>query len=162
MGKMPGGIRAFVLSLLLASSAQASAVSSAEQFHPAGFSSLRSIAGWLKREGADGWLAADVADAVGIPRLATEELLEARQRGFRDDEALRVVQLSADERRDFLLFMVQQPDGRVYFYLAGLREGLKGAYVSVRGAVSALDRVEAEPAFQRELQFWKGRVAAVR
>jgi len=87
-------------------------------------SGLRSIAGWLQRDGREGWLAADVADAVGIPRLATEDLLEARQRGFRDDEALRVAQVSADERRDFLLFMVQRPDGKVFFYVASLREGL--------------------------------------
>ena len=143
---------------LLASSYPSKALS-AEAFEAAG---LRSIAGWLKREGAEGWLAADVADVVGIPRLATEELLEARQRGFRDDEALRVVQVSADEQRDFLLFMVQRPDGRVFFYLAGLREGLKSAFVSSGGSVSALDRVEAEAAFRRELRFWEGRVAAVR
>ena len=120
---------------------------------------LRSIAGWLQRDGREGWLAADVADAVGIPRLATEDLLEARQRGFRDDEALRVAQVSADERRDFLLFMVQRPDGKVFFYVASLREGLKGAFVSSKGVVAPLDRIEAETAFQRELRFWEGRVA---
>ena len=98
-------------------------------------SSLTSIAGWLKRDGREGWLGADVADAVGIPRLATEDLLEARQRGFRDDEALRVVQVSADERRDFLLFMVQRFDGQVFFYLASLREGLKERLRLVRAAV---------------------------
>ena len=157
-----GGARALILGLLLACSSQAFPLAAPGEIHSSEYASLRSIAGWLQREGRDGWLGADVADAVGIPRLATEELLEARQRGFRDDEALRVVQLSADERRDFLLFMVQRPDGRIFFYLAGQREGLKGAWVSVAGSVSALDRVEAEAAFQRELRFWRGRVAAVR
>jgi hypothetical protein len=160
-----GSARALVSGLLLAFSLQPFASTypsralTAEAFEASG---LRTIAGWLQREGAEGWLAADVADAVGIPRLATEDLLEARQRGFRDDEALRVVQVSADERRDFLLFMVQRPDGRVFFYLAGVRDGLKSAFVSTGGTVSALDRVEAEVAFRRELRFWEGRVAAVR
>ena len=121
--------------------------------------SLSHISGWLKRDGREGWLAADVADAVGIPRLATEELLEARQRGFRDDEALHIVQVSADERRDFLLFMVQRTDGNVYFYVAGVRDGLKGAFVSSSGGVSRLESIEAQALFQRELRFWEGRVA---
>jgi hypothetical protein len=121
--------------------------------------SLGHIVGWLKRDGREGWLAADVADAVGIPRLATEELLEARQRGFRDDEALHIAQVSADERRDFLLFMVQKTDGNVFFYVASVREGLKGAYVATNGTVTQLGRMEAETAFQRELRFWVGRVA---
>jgi hypothetical protein len=120
---------------------------------------LGKIASWLERDGREGWLSGDVADAVGIPRLATEELLEARQRGVRSDEALRIVQRSADERRDFLLFMVQNADGRVFFYVAGVREGLKGAYVSVNGVVTALDQLEAEVSFRSELLFWEGRVA---
>ena len=45
---------------------------------------LRSIAGWLKAQGADGFLAAEVADAIGIPRDTGVELLAARQRGFRE------------------------------------------------------------------------------
>jgi hypothetical protein len=154
-----GGARAVFLSLLLLFSSHALPVSSPGKAPSADASTLSSIAGWLMRDGREGWLGADVADAVGIPRLATEDLLEARQRGFRDDEALRVVQLSADERRDFMLFMVQRPDGRVFFYLASLREGLKGAFVSAQGVVAPLDRVEAERAFQRELRFWEGRVA---
>jgi hypothetical protein len=120
---------------------------------------LGSIAGWLRRDGREGWLGADVADALGIPRLATEDLLEALQRGVRNDEALHIAQVSADERRDFLLFTVQHADGRVFFYLASVREGLKGAYVSSRGAVAPLDRIEAGISFQRELRFWEGRVA---
>jgi hypothetical protein len=50
----------------------------------------------------------------------------------------------------------------VLFYLASLREGLKGAYVAQGGSVRQLDRIEAEAAFRRELLLWKGRVAAVR
>src|SRR5262249_1634498 len=113
----------------------------------------------LERDGREGWLGADVADAVGIPRLATEELLEARQRGVRSEEALHVVQRSADERRDFLLFMVQNADGRIFFYVASVHGGLKGAYASGDGAVTALDQLEAEVSFRRELLFWEGRVA---
>jgi hypothetical protein len=158
-----GGTRAVFLCLLvclLPAPALAAPSPSRLQDAPAFDSStLSRIAGWLKRDGREGWLGADVADAVGIPRLATEDLLEARQRGFRDDEALRIVQVSADERRDFLLFMVQRTDGRVFFYVASLREGLKGAYVSSSGTVTPLDRIEAEAAFQRELRFWEGRVA---
>jgi hypothetical protein len=157
-----GGIRAVFLSLLVVFSLQAFSASSPGRFQNApAFEnlSLSSIAGWLKRDGREGWLGADVADAVGIPRLATEELLEARQRGVRDGEALRVVQLSADERRDFLLFMVQRTDGQVYFYLASVREGLKGAFVSSSGRVSRLESLEAQARFESELRFWEGRVA---
>ena len=158
-----GGIRAVFLSLLVVFSSSTSlwgAAASSPRNAPAFEAfSLKSIAGWLKRDGREGWLGADVADAVGIPRLATEDLLEARQRGFRTDEALRVVQLSADERRDFLLFMVQRTDGQVYFYLASVREGLKGAFVSSSGAVSRLETAEAQALFQRELRFWESRVA---
>src|SRR4051812_3897916 len=75
--------------------------------------SLRSIAGWLKQSGREGYLAAEVADAVGIPRNASEDLLAARQRGFRNGEVLRIAQISADTKRDFVLFTVQQPNGEV-------------------------------------------------
>ena len=157
-----GGIRAVFLSLLLAVSTQVFSASSPGRLQSApAFEhlSLSSIAGWLQRDGREGWLGADVADAVGIPRLATEDLLEARQRGFRDGEALRVVQRSADERRDFLLFMVQRTDGEVYFYLASVREGLQGAFVSSSGTVSRLASLEAQAQFERELRFWESRVA---
>ena len=156
-----GAARAVIAGLVLFSSQvfSASAPSQAQGVRAVEASGLHSIAGWLQRDGREGWLAADVADAVGIPRLATEDLLEARQRGFRDDEALRIAQVSADERRDFMLFMVQHFDGRVFFYVATLREGLKGAFVSSKGVVTPLDRLEAEAAFQRELRFWEARVA---
>src|SRR5262245_11094605 len=157
-----GGARAVFLCFILLSCGHAWSAAPASSFHSrpvleAG--TLGTIAGWLRREGRDGWLGADVADAVGIPRLATEDLLEARQRGYRDDEALRVAQISADERRDFLLFMVQQEDGRVFFYLASVREGLKSALVSTSGVVTRLGETEAQEAFRRELRFWEARVA---
>jgi hypothetical protein len=155
-----GRVRAFLLCLccLFSGCAFASTASATHDAFAAD-TTLGKIASWLDRDGREGWLSGDVADAVGIPRLATEELLEARQLGVRSDEALRIVQRSADERRDFLLFMVQNADGRVFFYVAGLHEGLKGAYVSVNGVVTALDQLEAEVSFRRELVFWEGRVA---
>src|SRR5687768_13947500 len=57
--------------------------------------SLRTITEWLKHSGRDGYLSADVADTAGIPRTVTEDLLEARQRGFRSGEVLRIAQASA-------------------------------------------------------------------
>ena len=50
-----------------------------QQITSAEFVSLRSIAGWLRQSGRDGFIGADVADVMGIPRLQTEDLLEARQ-----------------------------------------------------------------------------------
>jgi hypothetical protein len=126
------------------------------------FLSLRSIAGWLRQSGRDGFVGADVADAMGIPRLQTEELLEARQRGFRNDDVLRIAQISADEKRDFMLFMVQRPDDQVYFYFSTLREGLKKAFVSIpsRNLVLPLDRFEAESYFRQEVRYWGERIEA--
>lgn len=154
-----GGARAVFLCLLLAFSGQAVPVPFHGHASAVETTTLGSIARWLQRDGREGWLGADVADAVGIPRLATEDQLEARQRGFRDDEALRVAQVLADERRDLVLFMVQRFDGQVFFYLASEREGLKGAIVASNGLVAPLDRTEAEASFQRELRFWGARVA---
>jgi len=105
--------------------------------------SLRSIAGWLRESGRDGFVGADVADAMGIPRQVTEEVLEARQRGFRNEDVLRIAQISADDKRDFMLFMVQRPDDQVYFYFSTVRDGLKKAFVSIpsRNLVMPLDRL---------------------
>jgi hypothetical protein len=124
--------------------------------------SLRSIGGWLKRHGADGYVGADVADALGIPRDEGQDLLDAKQRGFRTGDVLRIAQISADRRHDFLLFMVQQPDGQVFFYLATVREGLKKAFVSIpsRELVLPLEPAEAEANFHRELLYWEDRIAA--
>src|SRR3954470_12483262 len=85
---------------------------------------LRAIAAWLQESGRDGYLAGDVADAAGIPRHAAEDALEAKQRGFKSGGVLRIAQISADARRDFLLFMVQQPEGEVFFYLSSVKGGL--------------------------------------
>jgi hypothetical protein len=123
--------------------------------------SLRSIGGWLKRHGADGYVGADVADALGIPRDEGQDLLDAKQRGFKTGDVLRIAQISADARRDFLLFMVQQADGQVFFYLATVREGLKKAFVSIpsRELVLPLEPAEAEANFRRELLYWEARIA---
>jgi len=121
---------------------------------------LRSIAGWLRLHGKEGYVGADVADAMGIPRQASEDMLEARQRGFRSENILRIAQISADDRRDFILFMVQSPDDQVYFYFSTVREGLKKAFVSIpsRNLVMPLDRLDAELRFRQELRYWEERI----
>ena len=122
--------------------------------------SLREIAGWLKESGRDGYIGADVADAMGIPRMLGEELLAARQRGFKSDDELRIAQVSADAELDFILFMVQRPDDQVYFYLSTPHGGLQKAFVSIpsRSLVMPLDRMDAELRFQREVRYWGDRI----
>ena len=122
---------------------------------------LRSIAGWLKKSGTEGYLAAEVADTVGIPRKPGEELLEARQRGFRTDGVLRIAQISTSESRDFMIFMVQRPDGEIHLHFATLREGLRASYISIpeKHLVVPLERAEAEKRFQSELAYWEMRMA---
>ena len=117
---------------------------------------LRSIAGWLKAQGAEGFLGADVADAIGIPRDADVELIAARQRGFRDEAVLRIAQIIDG---DYLLFMVQGPT-EVYFYLSTVRGGLRKALVSIPGqeAVAPLEPNEAESNFRREVLYWEDKV----
>jgi hypothetical protein len=125
--------------------------------------SLKSIAAWLKESGKEGYLAAEVADAAGIPRSQAEQALEVSQRGFRSGDVLRIAQLSTDENRDFLLFMVQRPEGEVFFYLSTVRDGLRKAFVSVpgNGAVLALEREEAQASFQQEISYWQARIAGI-
>ena len=115
------------------------------------------VAGWLKAKGAEGYLAAEVADAVGIPREAGAELLLARQRGFRDAEVLRIAQVVDGE---YLLFMVQS-GGEVYFYLSTVRGGLRKALVSLpdRESVTPLGSAEAESNFRREVLYWEQKVS---
>ena len=122
--------------------------------------SLREIAGWLRDHGRDGYIGADVADAMELPRMLGEELLAARQRGFKSDDELRIAQVPADERQDFILFMVQRPDDQVYFYL-WTPGGLQKAFVSIpsKNMVVPLERLEAEPRFRREVLYWKDRSA---
>jgi hypothetical protein len=152
-----------VCGLWLAGGAHAAAVAPAhtlDQATSAETGNLRSIAGWLKQHGKEGFVGADVADTMGIPRLESEDLLEARQRGFRSEDALRIAQISADGRRDFILFMVQRPDDQVYFYFSTVREGLKKAFVSIpsRNLVMPLDRMEAELRFRHEVRYWGERI----
>jgi hypothetical protein len=123
--------------------------------------SLKSIVAWLKASGREGYLAADVADAAGIAREAAEPALDAVQRGFRSGGVLRIAQIPADPRRDFLLFVVQRPGGEVYFYLSSVGEGLKKAFVflPLKNSVSVLDAGEAQANFREEIRYWEARVA---
>jgi hypothetical protein len=116
---------------------------------------LRSIAGWLKAHGSDGFLAADVADAIGVPHESGAELIAARQRGYRDAEVLRIAQLVDGE---YLVFMVQAP-GEVYFYLSTVRGGLRKAVVASRATVTPLEAAEAETNFGQEVLYWEQKVA---
>jgi len=122
---------------------------------------LRSVAGWLREHGSSGFLGADVADAMGIRRDAAGESLPARQRGFRNDDVLRIAQIPADEGHDFVLFMVQQPDDQVFFYFSTVREGLKKAFVSIpsKNLVAPLEPYEAERNFRAELLYWEDKAA---
>jgi hypothetical protein len=123
---------------------------------------LRTIAGWLREHGREGYIGADVADAMGIPRLQGEDLLAARQRGFKNEDVLRIAQISADEARDFILFMVQQPDDQVYFYLCTALGGLQKAFVSIpsKNLVLPLEPLEAELRFRQEVLYWRNRSEA--
>ena len=99
----------------------------------------------------------DVADAMGIPRAAGAELVDALQRGFREDEVLRIAQFIDGE---YVLFMVQRP-GEVQLYLSTVRGGLRKALVSIpaREAVAPLEATEAESNFRREVLYWEDKVA---
>ena len=123
------------------------------------FDSLYGIAAWLRHYGRDGYIGADVADAMGIERPQGEALLAARQRGFRTEDVLRIVQIPADSDSDFILFMVQRPDDRVYFYLSTPLGGLQKAFLSIpsRNLVVPLERGEAELRFREEILYWKDR-----
>ena len=116
---------------------------------------LRTVAGWLQAKGTPGYVGADVADAIGIPR--DDERVEAMQRGFRSESVLRMAQVI---RGETLLFMVQA-EGEVYFYLSSVRGGLRRALVSVpsRESVTPLDEAEAQANFRRELLYWEGKAA---
>ena len=126
------------------------------------FDSLHGIAAWLRYYGREGYIGADVADAMGIARPEGEALLAAWQRGFRTEGVLRIAQVSADNERDFILFTVQRPDDRVYFYLSTPLGGLQKAFVSIpsRNVVVPLERGEAELRFREEVLYWKDRSEA--
>jgi hypothetical protein len=143
------------LSALLACVCICAAATSVAPVPPLESVGLRSIAGWLKAHGTEGFLAADVADAIGIPRESGAELIAARQRGFRDADVLRIAQLVDGE---YLLFVVQAP-GEVYFYLSTVRGGLRKALVASRATVTPLEAAEAESNFGREVLYWEQKVA---
>jgi hypothetical protein len=122
------------------------------------FDSLYGIAAWLRQYGREGYIGADVAEAMGIERPHGEALLAAMQRGFRNqDEVLRIAQVL--DNRDFILFMVQRPDDHVYFYLSTPLGGLQKAFLSIpsKNLVLPLERAEAELRFQEEVLYWKDR-----
>jgi hypothetical protein len=121
----------------------------------AAFDSLYGIATWLRSHGREGYIGADVADAMGIARPEGMALLAAFQRGFRTDEVLRIAQLF----EDYILFMVERPDDQVYFYLSTPLGGLQKALLSIpsKNVVLPLERAEAELRFREEVLYWKDR-----
>jgi hypothetical protein len=160
-------VRGFVLLVLACACAVATAAAprpmhEAQAVSDAG--ELHTIATWLRLQGRDGYIGADVADAMGLAR-PQGELLAARQRGFRSGEVLRIAQIpdnrDADDSQDFLLFMVQQPDDHVYFYLSTLLGGLQKALVSnpSRNLVRALEPAEAKARWRAEVLYWNDRSA---
>ncbi len=122
------------------------------------FDSLYGIAAWLRQYGREGYIGADVAEAMGIERPRGEAVLAAMQRGFRNqDEVLRSAQVL--DNRVFILFMVQRPDDHVYFYLSTPLGGLQKAFLSIpsRNLVVPIERAEAELRFREEVLYWKDR-----
>ena len=119
------------------------------------FDNLRAISSWLRQHGREGYIGADVADAMGIAVPDGESALPAWQRGFKNDEVLRVAQ----SFEDLILFMVQHPDDRVYFYLSSPLGGLQKAFVSIpsKSLVVPLERSEAELRFREEVLYWRDR-----
>src|SRR5919204_966853 len=154
---MRGAISALLACVCLACVCISAAASTGAPVAPLESVGLRSIAGWLKVHGTDGFLGADVADAIGIPHESGADLIAARQRGFRDAEVLRIAQLVDGE---YLLFVVQAP-GEVYFYLSTVRGGLRKALVSLpdRESVTPLEASEAESNFRRELLYWEDKAS---
>jgi len=122
----------------------------------AAWSSLQSIAAWLEKSGVDGAMGAEVADALSIPRLESEQTVGARQMAFQSGETLYLAQVLADERRQFLLFMVKRPD-RITFYLSTVADGFKKAIVSIpeRQLVIPLHGKEAEEGFRNVVAYWE-------
>jgi len=160
-------MRAVLLAVLAVVSLAATAVTPQRGLAPQSapvfaFDSLHGIAAWLRQHGREGYIGADVADAIGIPRQHDEALVAAWQRGFKTDDVLRIAQISTDEQRDFILFMVQQPDDQVYFYLSTPLGGLQKAFLSIpsKNLVLPLERAEAELRWLREVLYWKDRSEA--
>jgi hypothetical protein len=118
---------------------------------------LRSIAGWLKMHGTEGYLGAEVAHALGVAPAGGGQL-DARQRGFRNGGVLRIAQLLPDGS---VLFMMQDAGGELTFYHSTLRDGLRRALLSVpgRGLVQPLGGREAESRFRAEVLYWEDKAA---
>ena len=93
-------MRGAALAVLVMLCVSANAASGDAREAPLELVGLRSIAGWLKARGTEGFLGASVAQALGLGG----EPLAARQRGFRNASVLRVAQLLPDQS---VLFMVQ-------------------------------------------------------
>jgi hypothetical protein len=152
-------VRGAVLAVLVFACASALAAAPAAEPEEAKLElvGLRSIAGWLKAQGADGYVGADVARALGIANPDGGSL-DARQRGFRNAAVLRIAQLLPDES---VLFMVQDGAGEVYFYHSTLRRGLRRALVSLPGRklVLPLESAEAESKFRAEVLYWEDKAA---
>jgi hypothetical protein len=164
---MRRGIIVAMLGLLCAVAQAATPQRGLPQHEPLfAFDSLHAIAVWLRQHGREGYVGADVADAMGIPRPQGETLVAAWQRGFKNDDVLRIAQVldnrAADSERDFILFMVQRPDDQVYFYLSTPLGGLQKAFVSIpsKNLVLPLERAEAELRFREEVLYWKDRSEA--
>ena len=139
----------FAVLVLVWSSVLAATPGAAAQEASVELVGLRSIAGWLKANGTEGYVGADVAQALGIEG-AGGGALDARQRGFRNAQALRIAQLLPDSS---VLFMVQDARGDVYFYHSTLHQGLRRALVSMpaRKLVLPLEPAEAESNFRAEV-----------
>jgi len=117
---------------------------------------LRTVAVWLHAHGTPGYVGADVADAIGIPRKGGEELVDASQRGYRDDQVLRIAQVIGPS---LLLFVVQRPE-EVRFYLSTTGGGLRKALMSTHGTVTPLEGGEAQDEFRREVLYWQEKARA--
>jgi hypothetical protein len=147
-------MRGAALAVLLMCSVLATAANPPASEMQADRVSLRSIAGWLKARGTEGFLGASVARALGLGGAP----LAARQRGFRNASVLRVAQLLPDQS---VLFMVQDEHGEVAFYHSTPRDGLRRALLSIpgRGLVVPLGPAEAQSGFRAEVLYWEDKAA---
>src|SRR3954464_13622652 len=93
------GFKLALLGVLVAPLAHAAPASPGfEQIISADAVSLRGGSRWLRHSGRDGFVGADVADVMGFPRQITEDVLEACQRGFKNEDGLRIATTLADDK----------------------------------------------------------------
>jgi hypothetical protein len=149
-------MRGAALAVLVMLCVSANAASGDAREAPLELVGLRSIAGWLKAQGTEGYVGADLAQALGIAP-ANGSVVDARQRGFRNAEALRIAQLLPDGS---MLFMVQAA-GEVTFYHSTAKRGLVRALLSIpgRGMVLPLGGAESESGFRAEVLYWEDKAA---